>query len=209
MTAKKDLVALVADLDIEQTLKGLLSRDKSLGIRPISYDIFRHQNRDAGCWKDEHDFLKIFINKYRYALVIFDHEGCGQEKRDISELRADLNQRLINSGWAEGHTEAIIFQPELEIWVWSDSPKVDECLGWANRTPDLRSWLRANNWFNKDAVKPEKPKEALQAALRSVNKRFSASIFEALAKQVSLDRCTDESFQLFRTTLERWFPISE
>lgn len=209
MTQKKDLVVLVADLDMEETIAGLLPRHQSLGIKTLDYDIFRHPQRDAGCWKNAADFLKMFINQYAHALVMFDHQGCGQEKRDPAELRETLNQQLTKSGWAAGSTEVIIFQPELEVWVWSDSSKVDDCLGWANRTPDLRTWLKTKNWVKDDAIKPENPKEAMQAALRVVKKPFSASVFKALARQVSLNRCTDDSFRLFRATLQRWFPASE
>ncbi|MYD87843.1 MAG: hypothetical protein F4137_08025 [Acidobacteria bacterium] len=35
----KDLVALVADKDMEHTLAGLLSRPLALGIRPIHFDV--------------------------------------------------------------------------------------------------------------------------------------------------------------------------
>lgn len=81
MDAITDLIALVADSNMENTLRGLLSRHQALGIRPITYDIFRHDKRDPGCWTDAHNYLRPYTRQYRYAMVLFDHEGSGQESR--------------------------------------------------------------------------------------------------------------------------------
>ena len=35
----KDLVILVADKSMEQTLKGVIARPEALGIRPVTFDI--------------------------------------------------------------------------------------------------------------------------------------------------------------------------
>ncbi|MEJ5295819.1 MAG: hypothetical protein WHT28_11335 [Fimbriimonadales bacterium] len=74
---KKDLVILVADRDMEQTLLGLLSRPKALGIREVSYDIFAHPGRDPGVFLQGAEFLRPFTDQYDFALVLFDREGCG------------------------------------------------------------------------------------------------------------------------------------
>lgn len=38
----RDLLALVADQDMVETLKALLNRNQSLGIRPIDFQVERH-----------------------------------------------------------------------------------------------------------------------------------------------------------------------
>jgi phage antirepressor YoqD-like protein len=100
----------------------------------------------------------------------------------------------------------ILLDPELEIWVWSDSPEVDGQLGWAQRQPDLRTWLRQKGLLLSDQAKPERPKEAMKAALREVKEPWSSSIHQHLAERVSLRRCTDPGFTKLKDTLRRWFP---
>jgi hypothetical protein len=43
-----DLLILVADADIEETMKGLLANPGRLGIRPIRWDIRRHVRSGPG-----------------------------------------------------------------------------------------------------------------------------------------------------------------
>ncbi|GIV81935.1 MAG: hypothetical protein KatS3mg051_1289 [Anaerolineae bacterium] len=200
-----DLIALVADSNMEYTLRGLLSRHEALGIRRITYDIVRHEKRDPGCWTDAHNFLRPYVNQYPYALVMFDHQGSGQESREITELEDELEARLQQNGWAEGRARVIVLEPELEIWVWSDSPQVDQCLGWQTHQPDLRTWLREHNLLAPGKIKPTDPKKALEAALREVKTPRSSAIYKQLAEQVSFQRCVDPCFKRLRTILTDWF----
>ncbi|MEP0762584.1 MAG: hypothetical protein HRF48_07580 [Chloroflexota bacterium] len=205
MDAITDLIALVADRDMEYTLRGLLSRDRALGTRPITYEVFSHPLRDPGCWTDAPSFLRPYTRQYRYALVMFDHEGSGQESRRAVDLQEELESRLEANGWAGGRARVIVLEPELEIWVWSDSPQVDSCLGWDRRQPDLRTWLRQRNLLGPDAFKPADPKKALEAALREVKRPRSSAIYRQLAEQVSFSRCVDPSFNHLRAILTEWF----
>ena len=200
----KDLVILVADLDTEFALRGLLSRYQSLIIREISFDIFRHPRRDPGCLLESVDFLRGFTRQYHRAIVIFDHEGSGREDTRPETLEQQLNDRLAITGW-QTNASTVIIQPELEIWVWSASPQVDAALGWQGQNPSLRQWLMSEGWISALDQKPERPKEALHASLRIVRKVSSASLFEQLARTVSFRGCTDIAFQRLLSTLRNWF----
>jgi hypothetical protein len=204
----KDLVIVVADVDTEYTLRGLLSRSPSIGIRPVNYDIFRHPHRDPGCRIGACDLLRRFTNQYHRALVVFDHEGCGQEGITRGELERDLESHLNRSGW-DDRASVIVIAPELEIWVWSDSPQVDIALGWSGRIPDLRGWLRAKAMWPADSPKPDRPKEAMRSSLREARKGYSAAIFEQLAKTVSFNRCVDPAFRKLLATLQVWFGLAD
>jgi hypothetical protein len=94
----KDLIALVADKNMESTLRGLLTRTESLGIRILNYDIFIHIERDPGCLRKSHDFLRIHHTNYHHALVMFDREGCGYEDKSRDELEQLVEERLSHSG---------------------------------------------------------------------------------------------------------------
>jgi len=203
----KDLVILVADRNIEYVMKGLLSRPKALMMREITYDIFGHPEHDAGCLLHGCDFLRPFVNRYSHALIILDHEGCGQEQKRRTELENNIENQLANSGW-HNRAVAIVIEPELENWVWSDSPHVDSVLGWEGRQPDLKSWLNIQGFLNEGQNKPVHPKEAMEMALKNVKKARSSALFLQLAQKVSVDRCTDPSFVKLKTVLAAWFPQS-
>lgn len=75
-----DLITLVADRDMEQTIQGLMTRSQSLGVRAVEYEIFIHDKHDPGCCNEAHNFLRPYSSHYKYALVLFDYEGSGKEK---------------------------------------------------------------------------------------------------------------------------------
>lgn len=203
---KTDLIVLVADKSMESAIEGALSRQKALGIRSICYEIKRHSQKDCGCRTNGAEFLSIFAKQYEHALLIFDYEGCGAETKPILDLESELRSELNLRGWAD-RADVVIINPELETWVWSDSPWVDEVLGWKGRVPTLRQWLRQHypEYWPESSAKPLRPKEAFEVSLREVKKIPSASLFKRLAEKVSFDNCTDTAFLKFKTTMQQWF----
>lgn len=204
----KKLIVMTADLDIENAVKGLLTRSKSLGINDISLkddvDFVRHSNRDSGCYMHAAEFLRYAVGKYEHALVMFDREGCGNESDEVSLLTAKVEGELNVSGWKSSAT--VVLDPELESWVWSLSPFVEEELGWKGSVPTLREWLMTKGFLKKEAIKPHRPKEALEAALREKRKPRSPRIYLNLARRVSLAHCSDKSFSKFKRIMAEWFP---
>ena len=72
---------------------------------------------------------------------MFDYEGSGREHRhQPQELQETLNREFDRSAWGK-RARAIVLSPELEAWVWSGSPHVDDVAGWKNRQPSLKQWL--------------------------------------------------------------------
>jgi hypothetical protein len=207
MTAQqplKDLVILTADKNARFALQGILMRHHSLGIRQLEPDYFLHPAKDPGVLHSAHDFLRPFSKAYGHALVLMDREGSGQEEMGRESMEARIEEALSNSGW-EDRAAAIVIDPELEIWVWSDSPHVDYELGWSDRKPDLRSWLRDRSLLAESALKPDRPKEALEEALRQVQKPRSSVLYKAIASKVSLTKCTDYAFMKLKAVLQGWF----
>ncbi|MCU0285909.1 MAG: hypothetical protein MUF15_05875 [Acidobacteria bacterium] len=138
-------------------------------------------------------------------MIIFDKEGCGKEI-SREELEREMEKRLAISGWNE-RAAAVVIDPELENWLWSDSPGVEIVLGWKDKNPPLRRWLEDKGFFIGDSIKPSRPKEALESALRIVNKPRSSSIFYQLAKAVSVKRCQDPAFLKLKRKLCQWFAL--
>ena len=202
----RDLVVLVADRDMEFAVKGLLSKPQRLGIHPVTSDIYVYPNRDSGCLLKCDSFLQLFVNSHAFAVVLFDRHGCGREAACREEIENEVEIRLSISGWAR-RSVAIVLDPELEVWVWSDSPHVESLMGWSGKSPDLRTWLIQKGFTDARYAKPNQPKKAVEQALRVANKARSSSLYNQLAQQVSLERCVDPSFSKLKATLKLWFPV--
>lgn len=203
----KDLIVLTADYPAKFAMGELLQRSQAFGIKPISSDIYVHPEHDPGVLRRSHDFLRFAHKQYRYALVVMDHDGCGSESDSRVLLEERIERQLADHGW-QGRCAAVVIDPELENWVWSDSPHVDETLGWDGRTPPLREWLQAQGFLKDIGAKPFPPKDAMRAALKVTKLPPSSAIFAELARTVSFQRCTDAAFLKFSKTLKHWFAIS-
>jgi hypothetical protein len=148
--------------------------------------------------------LRALRGNYRKALVVFDREGSGGGKSSRQELERGVEESLT-ADWGE-NAVAIVMDPELESWFWSVSPHVTKVLGWSQEKGKLRSWLLAKGFLEGSAIKPARPKEAVEAVLGECRKPRSSAIYQQLAEQVSLKGCQDTAFGKFLDTLRRWFP---
>ena len=163
-----------------------------------------HPRRDPGCYHEGPGFLRELAGEGpAKGLLLFDQAWDGNPHEAASATEVATRERL--SG-LQGRADVVVIEPELEAWVWSDSPEVDRCLGWAGRQPGLREWLRQNGLWDETAVKPSDPKMAYEKALREARKRKSNMIFAELASSVALRRCTDRAFIRLKDILQRWFP---
>lgn len=199
----KDLVALVADVQQEKTLDTLLSkRHHSLGIRTITYDIFRHPRKDPGVYHEAADFLSPYTSSYRYALILLD-TAWDSVPGDAAFLHAQIMSRMQSKGWSEERCQVIPIVPELEIWVWGSSPVVNEVLRMSQQ--DIRSLADRCGGWDEGRSKPNEPKQLLETVLRQQRRPRSSALFQELAARVSLRRCQDPAFTALRSTLQRWF----
>ncbi len=198
-----DLIVLCADKKIEATIAGLLDRPEALRIRRVQFVINVHPQRDPGCYHQGAAFLRPLRSFFEHALIVFDRSWEGAPPEAVDGLTGDLEGRLSRTwGQAAG---AVAIDPELEAWVWSDSPHVDAILGWEGRIPSLRAWLASNGLWEAHSPKPSNPKAAVELAIREVRGRWTAALCRRLAESVSVDRCRDLSFAKLRGLLTKWF----
>ncbi|MBX6377978.1 MAG: hypothetical protein IRY95_05445 [Clostridia bacterium] len=151
------------------------------------------------------EFLRPLRGRFAHALVLFDHHGCGREHEPAETLEIDVETRLRDSGWGEYGT-AICVDPELEAWVWADSPQVAAALGWGSRAEELRPWLESRGLWRPGEAKPSDPKRAVEAALWLAHVPRSSAVYERLAERVAFRHCTDRAFRKLTDVLRRWFP---
>lgn len=70
----------------------------------------------------------------------------------------------------------------------------------------MKDWLVEKGFLDAGAIKPARPKEAVELVLRTARKPRSSSIYFELAQSVSTDRCTDPAFLKLKSCLRGWFP---
>ena len=199
-----DLLVLVADLDMEQTVRGLLARPESLEMAPVKVEVRRHPRRDSGCRTGAVEYLRAFLGSYRHALVLFDLDGSGSD-RSREQTQREVEEVLSRNGW-KGRARTIVIEPELEAWVWGPSNKVPEVLGWHEEYVELRRWLCGQGLWPEESLKPPNPKKAMERTMQESRSRVTSRKFFELASVVGLRRCRDPSFNDFKQTLRSWFP---
>lgn len=204
----KDLVVLVPDVSIGQTVRTILDcRRQALHIRELSFQCIVHPGRDGGVRKNAHGLLRPYVGSYNNAIVIFDLHGCGEEEQKTArEIEDNVMSNLTDFGWCNDNAMVVVINPELEAWVWGDSPHLALILGQERRnTREIKSHLQQNG-FRFNGGKPATPKEAMEYILRESGIPRSASIFRELARKVSLENCRDESFLRLCKFLREKFP---
>lgn len=213
----KDLIILVADADAEQTIKSLLQRDKlnyllDISLSRDSFDIIRNaKGKDGGTRKDAPALLRPFLATHKHAMVLFDYEGCGREGQlSCEEVEKELEETLIKNGWDKDNISVVVFEPEVEMWVWSGytSPHVRKFLGWKDDSVDLENWLIQHDFKKPGELKPIRPKEAVLEIWKMNKRHPSSHYFAQLAADISkrnLDACSDRAFLKFKDSLQKWF----
>ena len=200
----RDLIVLTADTQQKNTIQTLLKeRRQSLGLRQITFDIFRHHNSDPGVYREAGAFLRPFSRQYHYALVLLDVAWSGSPN-DATAIQQKVQADLDRCGW-RNQSAVIVLNPELEIWIWVDSPHVPAELSMT--WEQIREVAEREGYWTPNAAKPSQPKELLEDVLYRTRKRRSSALFMNLARRVSLATCQDAAFVRLRETLRSWFPI--
>ncbi len=159
----KDLVVLVADKNMQATLRGALARPEALGIRPISFDFRVHPGRDGGARTSGPAVLATEHRRFSHALLVLDLEGSGSNTEDRIALERELDERL-SVQW-EDRAKSVVIAPELDAWMWGADNALRDVFRWP-LPGTIREWLLADGFEIDAAGKPARPKEALEAIVR-------------------------------------------
>jgi len=201
----RDLVLLVPDKNTEYTLRGALSRPQALGIRQIDFEILVEQGRDGGVRRRGIQVIEGQSSRFSHALVILDYEGCGSNV-PASGLEQQLDAGLSDKWGDRG--KAIVIEPELDIWMWGADSHLRAMLDWTF-PEDVRAWLVSESFVFDADGKPERPKEALEAACKRAQTPRSSARYEQVARRISLTKCKDPAYQRLRVSLVTWFGTAE
>lgn len=208
----RDCVFLLADGNMEAVFKSFLGRAQchlSLRTRAIDFDprtdIVSGVN-DPRTYTQAHELLRLYQRTHRHAVIVLDKEWDGSPPT-ADDIRNYIGRNMVACGWEAERFEVIVIEPELENWIWQDSPNVAAAFAYRGDQP-LRQWMREQNpplWANGHA-KPARPKEAVEAVLRMTRTPRSSAIYARVVERVSIRRCSDPAFALMCESLRRWFP---
>jgi len=209
----RDLLFLVTDGTMEQILLGFFGREqphRSIGCGPIDLDlepdsdiiVFAGAN-DSGGYKGTADWLRGWSRNYRHVVVMIDAEWDGSPGADA--IREKIERDIADAGWSEDAGLALVLEPEVDIWLWADSPHVATAMRWPSKQ-ELREALVREGFLGADEAKPKRPKEAAEWALRQRGVRRSRALYKKIASQVSLKGCNDPALLQLVEALRRWFP---
>lgn len=197
----KDLIVLVADKNMEYTIRAGLERSKSLGIRAVTFEVLQHVQRDGGVRSTGPELIRLRRRSYSHALVVLDHEGSGA-KESPEELEARLDNEL-RPVWGTD-AKAIAIVPELEAWVWGSDNALKPALAWPHEM-SIRAWVSAAGFTVSDEGKPDPPKDAFEAVLQECQVPRSSALYAEVAGRISIRACTDAALIRLRDQLRVWF----
>lgn len=213
---KRDCVFLVEDGAMRAMFQAFLEpgyRCEKLGTGPFAFDaeqdLILGGKNDPGVLKEAHLKLKGYLNTHEHAVVVLDaafghHLGAG-------EITALIERNLESVGWQREAFAVLTIEPELEVWLFQESPRAEDIIfrrcDSERRPRSLRHWLAGQGQWPDGAAKPPNPKEAVQRALRHFSPgRADMLIYAEICRSASVLRCQDPVFCKLREALQRWFP---
>lgn len=213
MTERRELVFVVADTTMQQTLLGFFGRPQfhrslDCGAFPIdarlNRDVFvaAGQN-DPGLYQRADELLRPHCTTHRRAVVMLDADWEGSP--GAARIREHLTARVARV-WEPADVAVVVLEPEIEAWFWQpDSPHVAEAMNYQGQRPYREVLAEAGHW-PPESRKPPRPKEALRFMRRRHRTDLSPAVLQRAAVRVSVRDCEDPAFDTLRSVLRRWFP---
>jgi hypothetical protein len=189
------------------TLEAILGRHESLGLpRRLDADV-RHipGETDGGARTRGAKILRYEHTRFTHALLIFDHDGCG-DPRPPEQIQEEIDRELREE-WGSA-ARSIVVLPEVEAWIMGGHRHFAKIRG-LERAP-ARAWLDENGHWPTGVDKPRDPKGALSALFSAHGAKLSSASYRRIMTYASLssERCACPSYRLFCEALRGWFGAS-
>lgn len=208
----RDCMFYVADMNMAEAFKGFLTRQQfhqSLGCGQFSFDPLQDLARaagqtDGGLWRRAGGLCKGYIQTHRHLAVCLDRDFGGSPGQ--TQVRQDVEMQLVEAGWNKDQIAVLVIDPELEQWIWQDSPHVESALKHSS-PPSLRQVLQNAGDWPAGQAKPNNPKEVLERLVdQNLRGNRSSTIYSKITSRVSVKSCSDGEFLALQAALLRWFP---
>jgi hypothetical protein len=214
---ERDCLFFVADAAMADVIDGFMSRghiDRRIGCRQFAFEFEKDLlvgsklggYTDGGVHMHCHRLLQEngYMESHRRLVVMLDQQFGGE--RPAAGIRAETLGRLCSNGWGDDRADVIVIDPELEVWIWQDSPHVANAVGYSGIASFRESVLNDQEWPD-GRDKPLRPKELFQQLCRRHRTPYSSALYRDVVKRVSVRNCNDPAFQQLVETLQRWFPM--
>lgn len=203
----RPVLFVLADKDMKETLLGLFGRDdwsSTLGCSAFDIDdrdlLVPPGQKDPGLFKRAHELARPFLRTHHHLMVLLD---CAWEGApDRTEIEQTIGENLQRNGWDRDRFEVVAIEPELEIWLWSDTKALRRAFECELATGDrstLDAAIKELSWRRMDD-----PKMRLAHLRGRLRIPASSAQFRRFAASADLARCTDPAFCRLRDTLRRW-----
>jgi hypothetical protein len=208
---KRDCVFFVADKTMRETFLGFLSREDrpaqldcgNFAFDPAEDLFFAAGQNDPGLNTRAGSLLSPFLHSHRKAVVVLDCDWDGSPGQ--AQILLNVTTQLQQSGWAPEDVIVIAIEPELEQWIWQDSPVLSDELR-MEAPQGLKAMLGQRGLWPAEATKPPSPKDLFIQLRRENNVKLSSSIFKRIASRVPVAACEDGEFRRLVAQLRAWFP---
>ena len=210
----RDCVFFVADKTMRETFLGFLSREdraSQLGCGQFSFNpaedlFFATGQNDPGLFTRAAELVQVFRRTHHKVVIVLDCDWDGSPGQ--AAIISQIEEHLMTSGWARERILVIAIEPELEQWIWQDSPILDDELRHAG--PDsLRAALDARGLWPAHLPKPPSPKEIFNQIRHENRVKKSSSVFKRIAATVPVGACQDSEFHKLAAQLRSWFPAED
>lgn len=209
----RELVFLVADSTMQQTLEGFFGREsfhRSLRCARFAIDPRANQDvfvaagqNDPGLYACADKLLLPYRTTHRRAVLMLDADWDGSP--GAAAIESAVSSRLERV-WDPADCVVIVPDPEIENWFWQpDSPHVAAAMNYRGDLP-YRKVLSAAGYWPDGCAKPPRPKEALEYMNRAHRTDISPAVRRRAAERISVSGCQDPAFQRLRDQLRQWFP---
>jgi hypothetical protein len=207
----RDCFFIVADSNMEHALRGMLARERfdlALQCGRFAFDprldiLVAVGDNDPGLLQRIESYVRPPRASHSHVVVMIDAEWTGSP--GAPAIRSQILEGCTRSGWPERDVVAAVIDPELETWIWQDSPIVEAALGYSG--PSLRQALASSGAWPTGSTKPPRPKETLEAELRRRRIPRSSALYRRIMERISIKHCVDPAFVELRSALQRWFPL--
>ncbi len=217
-----DLVALFADLDMQQFFEGLIERGQvpERGCaREFRWRSLRDPRRDT-VWREPERALAPFLKTDSRFLIVWDHQGSGAEKNPAAEVEKVVVQRLARRGVERGRVMALALHPELESLlqpVWGRVKEIVSGQRPQQPIPEDAQVLAEARRLTSEAFPDDfqaamelRPKEMFEGLVIGVLRlRRSAPLYAKIASEVSLPRLKGgPAANKVAERISSWFPLT-
>ncbi len=176
----RDVVFLVADATMQQTLQGFFGRKEfhrsvccsafEIDAR-LNHDVFvASGDNDSGLYARPDELLRPHHSTHRRAVIMLDADWDGSP--GAADILSGVSTRVARV-WRPEDMAVIVLEPEIEAWFWQpDNPHVATAMNYRGER-HYREVLTSAGYWPDDHPKPPRPKEALEYMRRTYRTDFS------------------------------------